>query len=42
MKKRGIIAISTFYISALCGVITGVFSFFTTFLLKKIFKDKNG
>lgn len=39
-KRRGIIAISTFYISALCGIITGLFSFFTNLLLKKIFKDK--
>lgn len=41
-KKTNFITISTFYISALCGVVTGTFSFLTNFTLNKIFnRNKN-
>ena len=41
-KKLSFIAVSTLYVSAMCGVITGAFSFLTNFTLNKIFnRNKN-
>lgn len=39
--KKNLITGSTFLISALCGVITGTFSFLTNFVLRKLFNKGN-
>lgn len=39
-KKRSFIAASALFASAICGVVTGSFSFLTNFTLNKIF-NKN-
>lgn len=36
-NKRNIITESTFLVSALCGIVTGAFSFLTNFTLNKLF-----
>jgi|688.fasta_scaffold12311_7 hypothetical protein len=41
-NKRSFITTSTFFVSALCGVITGTFSFLTNFVLGKLLNKNKG
>lgn len=41
-NKRSFITISTFFVSATCGIITGAFSFLTNLVLGKLLNKNKG
>jgi hypothetical protein len=41
-NKRSFITTSTFFVSAMCGVVTGTFSFLTNLILGKFLNKNKG